>query len=78
MLKQACSWGLVLVFLPLAGCTASNSAAPATPTSSFVPPFDMTLDGDTAPRGRVHMDGGTVVTDRGTLLRGAYWSIDHA
>ena len=76
MVRMARVWGLALLLVPLAGCASSGDPASATPGASFVPPFDMTLDGDAAPRGRVHVEDGTVVTDRGTLLRGVYWSID--
>lgn len=52
-----------------AGPTATPIVSPAVPTT----PSD---DTPSAPRGRPQIANGTLVTDRGTPLRGVYWSTD--
>ncbi|MBN2177117.1 MAG: cellulase family glycosylhydrolase [Demequinaceae bacterium] len=77
MFKTA-AWGaMALLLITMTGCVASGSPTPPTPTDSHASPLEIAPNGDAAPRGRVQLANGTVVTDRGTLVRGAYWAVDH-
>lgn len=64
--------------VPTATSYAADQTVAATPTVSPAAPTATPGDVAITPRGRVQIANSTLVTDRGTLLRGAYWAVDHA
>ncbi|MCJ7832386.1 MAG: glycoside hydrolase family 5 protein, partial [Actinobacteria bacterium] len=77
MFKTLAWGGMALLLITVTGCATSSDPTPTKPATSHVSPLEIAPNGDAAPRGRVQLANGTLVTDRGTPLRGAYWAVDH-
>jgi len=71
--------GISFLLIMTAGCGKTSDPEPAAaPAVSPAVPSATPEEVVTIPRDRVQLAYGTVVTDRMTLLRGAYWPVDFA